>query len=97
MELSFLLQMFFDVFQVLSKYLFLTYFQVLSEGGFQIQIKKTTKTTAGVFPRGLARGNQTMTTSRTTARRKGDPQHMLSGRTIIANKVSCTPWSEKQG
>ena len=34
-------------------------------------------TISGRFPRGPKRGNSLMTTSKVTARRKGDPQHML--------------------
>jgi hypothetical protein len=38
---------------------------------------KNAKIIAAVFPRGPKRGNPTMTTSTITARRKGDPQHVL--------------------
>ena len=36
-----------------------------------------------VFPRGPKRGNAMMTTSTITAKRKGDPQHMTRGKTMM--------------
>ena len=42
--------------------------------GLRVQI---TKIIAAVFARGPKRRNPTMTTSTMTARRKGNPQHML--------------------
>ena len=59
--------------QVLSKELFLKVFvQVLSKGGLQVKITKTTVAVSRGCPK---RRNPTMTTSTITARRKGDPQN----------------------
>ena len=53
------------------------FFQVLSKGSFFLTCLKHAESIVAVFPRGPKRGYPTMTTSTITARKKGDPQHML--------------------